>query len=367
MFSGVSLVTLTAAAAAADGPLAAFQPVEHWRTAGEVEAVPGEREVAISGDGGILVNGPSFDRAIPYLFTREEYGDVHLELEFMVPKGSNAGIYLMGRYEVQIFDSFGRERVGSGDLGGIYGRWDEETRTGYEGWRPRVNAAKAPGEWQTMEIFFRAPKFDADGRKRSDATFEKVLVNGQMVQRNASTSGPTQSAPLDGEAATGPVAIQGDHGPVAIRRFRATPLACGEQARVAELDAFWQKLSRAVGSGDFATFRTTCHPDGVLISGRRGRSEPLANALNRWAKDFQNTREGRVAADASFRWAARHGDPTTAFESGILRFVSQPAGAEATEELIHFEAVLVKQGGDWKLLTEYQKGLATREEWEALK
>ncbi len=353
-------------AVADEGVMDVFRPVGHWRTVGEVAAVAEERALRVAGEGGIIVNGEEFDRSIPYLKTREEFGDVHVEFDFLVPAGSNSGVYMMGRYEVQIFDSYGRERFGWGDLGGLYARWDEENQRNYEGTYPLVNASRPPGVWQTMEMIFRAPRFDGDGNKLTNATFEKVWINGQLVLRNASTTGPTRAAPMEGEAPKGPVAIQGDHGPVAIRNFRAKPLPCGEAARIAELDAFWDMLSESVGSGDFETFRKTCHPDAVLISGRRGFSEPLANALVRWRRDFENTREGRVPADASFRWADRHGDPTTAFESGILRFMHQPEGGEPIVELIHFEAVLVKEDDDWLILTEYQKGLATQEEWDAL-
>lgn len=75
-----------------------------------------------------------------------------------------------------------------------------------------------------MEIVFRAPRFDETGKKLKDAMFEKVLVNGQLVQENAATTGHTRSAPLEGDAKTGPIAIQGDHGPIAIRSFKVTPL-----------------------------------------------------------------------------------------------------------------------------------------------
>ena len=361
-----ALAISTPAALAERGVLEAFRETEHWRAVAEVAAVPDENALTFSGEGDIIVNGERQDRSIPYLMTQEEFGDVHVEFEFMVSQRSNSGVYLMGRYEIQIFDSFGRERAGWGDLGGLYARWDAENDRHLEGRYPIVNAAKPPGEWQTMEILFRAPTFDEDGNKLTHATFEKVVINGEVVQRNAITTGPTRAHPLDGEAATGPVAIQGSHGPVAIRNFRATPLPCAEATRLEELDAFWDLLSNSVGSGDFDTFRTTCHPDAVLISGRRGRSEPLANALVRWERDFENTRDGRVAADASFRWAARYGDTSTAFETGILRFVSQPAGEEPNQELIHFEAVLVKGDDGWQILTEYQKGLATQEEWDAL-
>lgn len=363
VFATAVLCSVSAAAS----PLEAFRAVERWHTVGKVAAVAGEREFITAGDGDILVNGSVFDRSIPYLFTKEEYGDVRIELDFLIPQGSNAGIYVMGRYEIQIFDSYGRERVGSGDLGGLYSRHSREFKRSFEGTRPLVNAAKPPGAWQSMEIVFRAPKFDADGNKRSNATFESVRVNGQLVQRNASISGPTNSSPLEGDAAIGPIAIQGDHGPVAIRNFKATHLPCGDAARIKELDAFWAKLSTAVNTGDFDTFQTTAHPAAVLISGRRGHSEPLANALNRWRNDFANTREQLVAAEATFRWSKRFGDSTTAYETGILRFVSQPKGEEPRVELIHFDAALVKEDDTWRILTEYQRGLATQAEWDALK
>lgn len=67
-------------------------------------------EFKTSGDGRIVVNGDTKDLKISYLFTKDEYGDVGIELEFMVPKGSNSGVHVMGRYEVEILDSFGRPR-----------------------------------------------------------------------------------------------------------------------------------------------------------------------------------------------------------------------------------------------------------------
>jgi hypothetical protein len=349
--------------------LDAFRPVEAWRGVAEVAAVPGTTEIASAGKGRILLNGDQRDKSIPYLFTKTEYGDVRVELEFMIPKGSNAGVYLMGRYEVQIFDSFGRPRVGSGDLGGIYQRWDPtlpKERQGFGGSAPKVNAAKAPGEWQELDITFRAPRFDAAGKKTSDATFEKVLVNGVLVQENASTSGPTASAPLEGDAPQGPIAIQGDHGPIAIRSFRVTPLNDDGAARVAELDAYWAEVSRAVKSGDFDAYQASCHAEGVLVSGSKRMSQPLAVALARWKKDFVDTREGKVLASVDFRFSSRVGDSTTAHETGIFRYVSQVPDQAPKIEYIHFEALLVKQPDAWKILMENQKGPATEEEWSAI-
>ena len=67
--------------------------------------------------------------------------------EFMVPKGSNSGVYLMGQYEVQVFDSFGNKNPGKGDCGAVYGKKE-----------PSENASKAPGEWQSFDIVFQAPR-----------------------------------------------------------------------------------------------------------------------------------------------------------------------------------------------------------------
>ena len=353
-----------------DGTLNAFRPVDRWRGVARVAAVPDKNEFQIGGEGAILVNGAIKDKQIPYLITKDEYGDVRVELEFMVPKGSNAGAYLMGRYEVQILDSFGRPRMGSGDLGGIYERYDParpQGQQGFEGTAPKTNASKAPGEWQTLDITFRAPRFDDAGKKLADATFEKVLVNGVLVQENATTTGPTRSSPLEGDATKGPIAIQGDHGPIAIRSFRVTPLEDADQARLAELDAYWAVVSRAVNEGDFEAYTATCHPEGVLVSGSKRMSQPLAKALARWKQEFLDTRAGKIKASVEFRFSKRLGDATTAHESGIFRYTSQAPGAPPKTEHIHLEALLVKKTDGWKILMENQKGPASEAEWEALK
>lgn len=352
------------------GSLDSFRPVEHWRRVAEVAAVADQTEFKISGEGGILVNGTNKDKQIPYLFTKNEYGDVRIELEFMVPKDSNAGVYVLGRYEVQILDSFGRPRMGSGDLGGIYERHDParpKGQQGFEGTAPKTNAAKAPGEWQSLDITFRAPRFNEAGKKLADATFEKVLVNGVLVQENASTTGPTRSSPLEGETSQGPIAIQGDHGPIAIRSFRVTPLADSGQARLGELDAYWALVSRAVNEGDFEAYTATCHAEGVLVSGSKQMSQPLATALARWRQDFVDTRSGKVKASVEFRFSRRVGDATTAHETGIFCYTSQAPGGPIKREYIHLEALLLKKQDGWKILMENQQGPATEAEWEALK
>ena len=161
-----------------------------------VEPASGSGELVNAAGGGVDI------------FTEAKFGDCVVALEVMVPKGSNSGVYLMGNYELQILDSFGKEKVGPGDLGGIYGAA-----------APKLNAAKAPGEWQTLEIDFTAPKF-TDGKKSANARFNKVVLNGQVIHENIEVKGVTGGSLGQGEQATGPLMFQGDHGAVAFRKIR---------------------------------------------------------------------------------------------------------------------------------------------------
>ena len=109
------------------------------------------------------------------------FGDIELYLEFMLAKGSNSGVYLQGLYEMQIFDSWGSpEEMSTSDAGAIYHQWT--TNRGVGGSAPRVNAARQPGEWQSYQAWFRAPRFDASGKRTEPARFLRVLLNGRTVQ-----------------------------------------------------------------------------------------------------------------------------------------------------------------------------------------
>jgi hypothetical protein len=157
------------------------------------------------------------------LVTDQKFGDMELYLEFMLSKGSNSGVYLHGLYEVQIFDSFGStEPMKTSDCGAIYHRWINERGVG--GSAPSRNASRAPGEWQSFHIWFRAPRFDASGKKVENARIVRVLHNGLQVQNNVEVDGGTRAHMQIPEAATNPVMLQGDHGPVAFRNIYWRPL-----------------------------------------------------------------------------------------------------------------------------------------------
>ena len=164
--------------------------------------------------GAALINavaghGQGFD-----LYSKDKWGDVTLEIEVMVPKGSNSGIYLMGEYEVQVFDSYGKKDIGGGDMGAIYGAQP-----------PKENASREPGQWQQYRIVFQAPRFDADGKKTDNAKFLRVELNGKLLHENVVMNGPTPGGVTGKEAPTGPIMFQGDHGAVAYRNLKITPAA----------------------------------------------------------------------------------------------------------------------------------------------
>ena len=171
--------------------------------------------------GGKMLNGPQ-GRTV-HLVTDQKFGDSELYLEFMVAKGSNSGVYLHGLYEVQVFDSYGStEKMTSSDCGGIYHRWIDNKGVG--GSAPSRNASRRPGEWQSFQIWFRAPRFDAGGKKTANARFIRVLHNGLSVQENVDVEGGTRAHMEIPEAATNPIMLQGDHGPVAYRSIYIRPL-----------------------------------------------------------------------------------------------------------------------------------------------
>ena len=155
------------------------------------------------------------------LVSDRKFGDVELYLEFLIPKGSNSGVYMHGLYEVQILDSYGVANPGVHDCGAIYERWIDNKGVG--GRAPSRNASRPAGEWQSFRIWFRAPRFDAS-EKIENAKFLRVLHNGIQVQENVSVEGPTRAGMALPEARENPLMLQGDHGPVAFRNMYFRPL-----------------------------------------------------------------------------------------------------------------------------------------------
>lgn len=180
-------------------------------------------------DGAMQVNGTGD------IQTRAEFGDCQLHVEWCAPppnKGDgqgrgNSGVFLFGRYEVQVLDSWRNDTYADGQAASLYGQKP-----------PLVNACRPPGEWQTYDIFFRAPRFAADGSVTSPAR-ATVVHNGIVVQLDEALLGATAHRAVAAYAPhgdTGPIRLQ-DHGdPVRFRNLwirslttaRPTPPAAGK-------------------------------------------------------------------------------------------------------------------------------------------
>ena len=132
-------------------------------------------------DGAMIVNPGT-----GALETKQAFGDVQLHLEWLSPVDpgkkdqgySNSGVFLMGLYEVQILNSYENKTYPNGQAGALYKQSI-----------PMVNASRPPGEWQTYDIIFNAPKFTAEGTLESAATIT-VIHNGVLIQNNFELKGP---------------------------------------------------------------------------------------------------------------------------------------------------------------------------------
>jgi hypothetical protein len=197
----------------------------NWQIVGDATADLNTHEALTTAAGkGVLANLPTPQNR-GNLLSVAEYGDVDVSFDFMMANHSNSGFYLMGRYEVQMLDSWGVKTPNSGDCGGIYKRrrfTADKKEVLYEGHAPRQNACFAPGLWQHFDISFQAPRFDASGKKTANAKLIKVVMNGIIMHENLELTGPTGGPISETEAATGPFMIQGDHGPVAFKGFKIT-------------------------------------------------------------------------------------------------------------------------------------------------
>jgi len=152
--------------------------------------------------------------------SKDTFQDAYVHLEWLEPDmpdaqgqaRGNSGVALQGRYEVQVLDSYGIDAPGKGDCGAIYGQYSA-----------LVNACRPPLEWQTYDIIFRAPRFDAEGKLAEHARLT-VLQNGVVIQNNVQVTG-LNYPPTDIDPGTpGPLLLQ-DHGnPVQYRNVWFVPL-----------------------------------------------------------------------------------------------------------------------------------------------
>ena len=159
--------------------------------------------------------------------SRDEFGDCQIHVEWASPaevKGDsqgrgNSGIFIMGLYELQVLDSYENATYADGQAGSIYGQFP-----------PLVNACRRPGEWQSYDIAWIAPRFTPEGKLASPAKIT-VFQNGVVVQANTEVLGRgthKQVATYAAHGPTGPIGLQNHNNPVRYRNIWVRPLKLAE-------------------------------------------------------------------------------------------------------------------------------------------
>ncbi len=187
----------------------------------------GEQSAWVLQDGAMVV--PKKDT--PHggdIMTKDQFGDCQLHIEFATPNPphgdsqgrGNSGVFLMGLYEFQVLDSFDNRTYADGGAASLYGQHP-----------PLVNASRKPGEWQTYDIIFTAPRFNGDGKMVTPA-YVTALHNGVLVQNHQAYLGPSGHKMLANynhtKAEKGPIRLQ-DHGnPTRYRNIWIRPIDANE-------------------------------------------------------------------------------------------------------------------------------------------
>jgi len=177
--------------------------------------------------GGVIVNTAYTNIAAPNLLSDAKMSDFELLVEFMIPKVSNSGVFVAGIYEMQVWDSFGIvPRLDTDRTGALY-HYAAGLINGIEGGTvPLVRAERDHGYWNSYHIWYRAPRFDASGKKIQNAMVLRALCNGQLIHEYKERLGRTVATPEITESPTNNyvVGLQGDHGYVAFRNIYYRPL-----------------------------------------------------------------------------------------------------------------------------------------------
>lgn len=203
--------------AAEKKPLLNGRDLSGWKASGKGDWQFGKAKLDPTNASKLIVTGIGTEMVatdkVANLTSEEQFGDCVLEFEFMLSRNSNSGVKLMKIYEIQLFDSFGKDKVTDTDCGAVYLQSP-----------PKVNACAKPGEWQKMIIEFKAPRFDSQGNKTANAKFTRVVLNGKVMQENYDVPHGTNMAKTAKEHPQGALFVQGDHGAVAFRNMTITRL-----------------------------------------------------------------------------------------------------------------------------------------------
>ncbi|MDQ8183333.1 family 16 glycoside hydrolase [Pelagicoccus sp. SDUM812005] len=212
-----------------------LKPSEHWQRADSIalSADSSSFEASDAPDGAILYTHGTAE-GDGYLLSKSNYSDQIVSFEYLLPSGSQAGVYLQGRYEL---------KLATDSAGALASGFNPETNAPFPSVPPLVQAAKSAGEWNAISIRFRTFRRDETFNKLANATFLEVTLNGQTVQSDAQIPNFTAGSIKQWEQYDGPLAFRAANGPIAIRKLHidhadydgVTVPALGEKTNAREL------------------------------------------------------------------------------------------------------------------------------------
>ena len=298
-----------------------FQSNSYWKEAETVSISKSGKQLNISGGAG---NNLYFKRRATNkdgdLVSRDSWADSQISFEYMLTEDASAKVILQGRYAVALTNSE-QAVLTHHHAGGVEARISEQKN----GAPPLLDAAKSAGEWQRVDIKFRAPRYDDASRKVEDAFFIEVTLNGHLVQQNLLVKGFGESSRFAWEAHHGPLIIAVSEGEIALRAidvrhadFSAIkiPAASGQKTNIEELVDFvalGSEAFHALGCG-------SCHA--VKENDPSVKSGPNLFGL------FKRTPRDREVAEGE----DSHRFKIKADRSYLLNSVRKPAALRAVAE-----------------------------------
>jgi hypothetical protein len=189
--------------------LTAFEnPGENWSIVSDLVTDFNKSNAKFIKGTGIIVNTPSKEPSNLVSKTKLD-GIFEVDFDFLTTKGSSSAVYLLGRYKIQLSDSWPEIKNPLGRIGVISAN-SPENNNSYQVHQPINNVGKAPGLWQHLKVKFKSPTFDSSGKRIDKARFEEVYLNGVLIHQAIEVDGLSDGASFNDESASGPLVFQAD-------------------------------------------------------------------------------------------------------------------------------------------------------------
>jgi hypothetical protein len=305
-------------------------PDKSWSVVSDVVINPAIQATFKKTDGDGIILGDVLKKE-SRLSTQASFGDVEVEFDFLLAKGTSAALLLEGRYRLNLSDSWTETTTSTSTMGGIAPR--AEQTSGFSGETPFVNVAKAPGLWQHARVRFRAPQFN-NNKKVTDAFFEEVYINGCLVQQSVKLQGPTAGALSADEVNAGPVVFVGSNGTLALKNVQVRKLP----PAVAQARPVGRRFNRVVNPITLAPEGDNYLLRGFLMFGNKKKTHVISVGNPKGVNFSYDMKQGALLQawngpflDVTEMWNER-GEPQLAKPLGSVVLLSEnPAVAKLAD------------------------------------